>query len=115
MPASVLTNELAHKLGRPPVLLVVMTASAVMAVVLGFSADLPFWIVMSLLAVYGYTITADSATITAGAIAAAAPAYRGATMAAHSTIGFLGALVGPIAFRVDNGRASCWERVCRAV
>src|SRR3546814_11273539 len=29
MPASVLTNELAHKLGRPPVLLVVMTDSAV--------------------------------------------------------------------------------------
>src|SRR3546814_9972670 len=40
MPASVLTNELAHKLGRPPVLLVGMTAAAVMAVVLGFSADL---------------------------------------------------------------------------
>src|SRR3546814_14054346 len=39
MPASFLTNELAHKLGRPPVLLVVMTASAAMAVVLGRSEE----------------------------------------------------------------------------
>ena len=47
---------------------------------------------------HSITITADSATITAGVIKAAAPRYKGTTMAMHSVIGFVGAFLGPIVF-----------------
>ena len=41
---------------------------------------------------------ADSASLTAGMIEAAAPGYRGATMAVHSTLGFIGAAAAPPVF-----------------
>jgi MFS family permease len=98
MPASVIGNEMAQRFGRPVVLLVVMTASAATAVVLGFGATLPYWAVLGILFFYAFTIAADSSTITGGAVTAADPRYRGATMAVHSMVGFLGAIAGPIIF-----------------
>ncbi len=98
MSASILGNEMAHRFGRPRVLLVVMVASAATAVTLGFIATLPYWIVLSVLFFYAFTIAADSSTITGGAVTAADPRYRGATMAVHSMVGFLGAIAGPIIF-----------------
>lgn len=99
LPASVLGNEAAHRFGRRPVLIVVMTCSAVTAVVFGISgATLPFIAVVALAFIYGITVIGDSATITAGAIGAADPRYRGATMAMHSMIGFVGSFLGPLAF-----------------
>ena len=100
MPSSVTANEIAQRWGREKTLLVVMTLSAVVATVLGFSGSSPFWIVLVIAVIYGITVTADSATITAGAIVAADPRYRGATMALHSLIGFIGAFLGPIVFGV---------------
>ncbi len=96
MPASVIGNELAQRFGRPPVLAVVMVLSAATAVVLGFSATLPYWFVLGVLLVYAFTVTADSSTITGGVVTAADPVYRGATMAVHSMIGFVGAVAGPV-------------------
>jgi MFS family permease len=100
MPASVLGNELARKWGRPPVLLVVMSTSAIVAVTVGFGAVLPYPVVISLVLVYGFLVTADSATITAGVVEAADPALRGMTMAVHAMIGFIGSALGPILFGV---------------
>ena len=99
LPASVIGNEAAHRFGRRPVLIAVMTASAIMAVVLAYSgATLPFIVVVVFAFIYGVTVIADSATITAGVIASADPRYRGATMAVHSMIGFVGSFLGPLAF-----------------
>jgi MFS family permease len=98
MPASVLGNELARRFGRPLVLLVVMTVSAATAVALGFVATLSYGIVLGVLFFYAFVISADSSTITGGAVTAADPRYRGATMAVHSMVGFLGAIAGPIVF-----------------
>ncbi len=99
LPASVLGNEAAHRFGRRPVLIVVMTCSAFTAIAFGISGStLPFVIVIALAFFYGVTVIADSATITAGAIGAADPRYRGATMAMHSMIGFVGSFLGPLAF-----------------
>ena len=44
--------------------------------------------------------TGDSASITAGVVAAAPKGYQGATMAVHSCIGFIGAFAGPLMFGV---------------
>lgn len=99
LPASVLGNELAHRFGRRQVLIVVMIASAIVGAVFGFSGStLPFVVVVFLAFVYGWTVISDSATLTAGVIAAADPRYRGATMAMHSMIGFVGSFIGPLAF-----------------
>jgi MFS family permease len=99
LPASVLGNELAHRFGRRQVLIVVMIASAIIGAVFGFSGStLPFVVVVFLAFVYGWTVISDSATLTAGVIAAADPRYRGATMAMHSMIGFVGSFLGPLVF-----------------
>jgi MFS family permease len=112
MPASVIGNELAQKFGRFPVLVGVMTTSCATAIALGFSASAPYWVVLSLFFLYGLTVSADSSTITGGAVAAADPRYRGATMAVHSMIGFIGSMAGPIIFGVvldvGGGELSQW-------
>jgi len=99
LPASVIGNELAHRFGRRQVLIAVMTASAAAGVMFGASGSvLPFVVVVGLAFVYGWTVIGDSATLTAGVAAAADPRYRGATLAMHSMIGFVGAFLGPLAF-----------------
>lgn len=99
LPASVIGNELAHRFGRRQVLIAVMTASAIAGAAFGFSgATLPFVLVVVLAFIYGWTVIGDSATLTAGVVAAADPRYRGATMAMHSMIGFVGSFIGPLAF-----------------
>ena len=78
--------------------MVIMCASALLAVLFGFSAFLPIPLLVVLCLFYGITVTADSSSITAGAIANAVRGQRGATMAVHSFIGFAGASLGPVAF-----------------
>ena len=100
LPASVLGNEATRRFGRRRVVTAIMLTSALVAAGLGFSAALPFVVVLAICAVYSVTVPGESASITAGAVAAAAPGQRGATMAMHSSIGFAGAFVGPLAFGV---------------
>lgn len=88
MPASILGNEAALRFGRHPALNVLMTASAVVAVVIGFSVTAsPVWL-LALLLLYGLTVPADSGALTSGMAMSAEPSHRGATMAMHSTVGF---------------------------
>ena len=100
LPASVLGNELAMRFGRRPVVITLMAISAATACLIGFGAPLPYLAVVVAFCCYGVLVTWDSSAITAGAVAAADPNYRGATMAVHSTIGFAGAFLGPLAFGV---------------
>ena len=84
LPASVLGNEVATRLGRRPVLIgFMLTSSLVVAAVIGFAALLPFWWMAALLAVYGVTVMLDSASLTVGALGAAAPS--GAAARSRST------------------------------
>jgi MFS family permease len=100
LPASVLGNEAAQAFGRRRVVVAIMAVSALIGCLLGFTAPLPFLFVVILTFVYTATVGGDSASITAGAIAHARPGERGATMAVHSFIGFMGAFLGPLAFGV---------------
>jgi len=98
LPFSVLGNELSKRIGRHRAITILMWLSAVIAGGLGFAAELPFTIVVALTLVYGVLVTAESPSITAGLINAAPTGYRGATMAVHSCIGFIGSFLGPVAF-----------------
>jgi MFS family permease len=98
LPFSVLGNELSKRIGRHRAITILMWLSALIAGGLGFAAELPFTIVVALTLVYGVLVTAESPSITAGLINAAPTGYRGATMAVHSCIGFIGSFLGPVAF-----------------
>jgi MFS family permease len=98
MPASILGNELALRIGRRRQLYVVMTVSALLALALGAASALPFAALLVLAAVYSLFVTGDSASLTAGAVERALPGQRGATMAMHSLLGFGAASLGPLAF-----------------
>ncbi|WP_236024679.1 MFS transporter [Arenibaculum pallidiluteum] len=113
IPASVLGNEMALRIGRVRWVVGVMGTSAALACVLGFAAPLPTMGVLALCVLYGATVTADSAALTSNVVAVADPAYRGATMALYSAVGFAGSFAGPLVFGtvldlVGSQEASGW-------
>ncbi|MCM5570128.1 MFS transporter [Burkholderiaceae bacterium FT117] len=97
MPASILGNEMALRIGRRRLIAAVMAASAAFAVGLGLASAGPWLLVLALLLLHGCAVPADSGALTAGMVGAADPDYRGATMALHSTVGFAASFVGPLA------------------
>ncbi len=96
LPASIAGNEVARRFGRKKTILVIMSASALLCGLIGFSAPLPYAAVIGLCLLHAVTVVGDSAALTAGALAAAPPGYRGATLALHSTFGFGAAFLGPL-------------------
>jgi len=96
LPSSVMGNELSLKIGRQRSITVIMILTFFSAVTIGFTADFPFAYVVALACLYGILITADSSSLTAGAVGSAPPDLRGATMAVHSFLGFLGGMMGPV-------------------
>ena len=97
LPASIAGNELSRIFDRPKVIMAVMIGSAVLASVLGCSAGLPYVLVASMAILHGITVVGDSASLTAGVVAAAPAGFRGTTLAVHSTMGFGAAFLGPLA------------------
>jgi len=49
-----------------------------------------------LLVIYGPIVWLDSSSLTAGAAGTADPAKRGATLAVHSMLGYMGGFMGPL-------------------
>ena len=76
LPASILGHEAAIRFGRRRFRVGIMTGSAVLACAVGFSAALPFWLVVAVVGLYGITVTADSASLTVGAVTNAEPDRR---------------------------------------
>ena len=114
MPASVLGNELALKIGRHRAITSIMIASAVVGVTIGLMTGASAWVLLALLAVYAVTVPADSGALTSGMTMASSAKNRGATMALHSTAGFAAAALGSwgvgVALDVAGGpqSASAW-------
>jgi MFS family permease len=75
-----------------------MAASGSAGILLGFSAPWHWTIVATLLAIYSMLVMADSATLTAGLVAAAPSELRGSAMGVYSLAGFGGGMLGPIVF-----------------
>jgi MFS family permease len=95
--ASVWGNELSIRFGRRRFILGTMLASAAMAGVIGFTAALPYAGAAALVLVYAMLIWWDSSSLTAGSAGSAEPGRRGATLAVHSTLGYAGGFLGPLA------------------
>ena len=99
VPASSLGTELAVRVGRRRLIVCVTLAAVGLSAVIGFTAPL-YWLAVVLCLVYGVLLTGDSAALTAGTVAAAAPGQRGATLAMHAFLGFMGGVFGPLAVGV---------------
>src|SRR5260370_17872234 len=65
-----------------------MVASAAVALAIGLNVGSSPLLLLALVLIYGFTIPSDSGALTSGTTASATPAYRGATLALHSTVGF---------------------------
>ena len=94
--SSIIGNEFSVRYGRRRVITIAMWVSAVVAGALGFTAGWPYLLISGVCVLHGITVTADSASITAGAVQAAPRGYRGTTLAVHSTFGFGAGFLGPL-------------------
>jgi MFS family permease len=95
--ASVWGNELAIRFGRRRFILGTLISSAALAGIIGFSAALPYAGAAALVLLYAVLIWSDSSSLTAGSAGSAEPGRRGATLAVHSTLGYAGGFLGPLA------------------
>lgn len=95
--ASVAGNEAAIRLGRRKLIHAAMAGSIAIAAALAIAGAASYGIAVILLMTYGAVVWLDSSSLTAGAAGTAEPGRRGATLAVHSTLGYAGGFVGPLA------------------
>ncbi|MBI3444226.1 MAG: MFS transporter [Magnetospirillum sp.] len=98
MASSIIGADLAVRFDRRRVCAFAMLSSAALAAVIGFCGTLPYGAVVALILLYNVLIQIDSAALTTGAVMAAEPSRRGATIAVHSLLGFGAGFIGPLAF-----------------
>jgi MFS family permease len=98
VPASIAGNEVAVQVGRRRWILLAMASSGASGIVLGFSAPWHWGVVLAILAVYSMMVMAESATLTAGLVAASPADLRGSAMGLYSLAGFGGGMLGPVIF-----------------
>lgn len=98
VPASILGNEVALKIGRQKWVCIVMITSAIFGVSLAYAMGHASWLILALAVGHAIFIMADSATLTAGLVTSADEKIKGAAMGLHSLMGFGGGLLGPAIF-----------------
>lgn len=96
VPSSIFGNELAVRFGRRRMIVAIMIVSVALSLVIGAAAGVSYGLVVGLCLLYGAVLTGDSGAITAGTVAAATAGARGATLAMHAMIGFVGGIFGPL-------------------
>jgi len=110
VPASILGNEIALRVGRQKWVCIVMLTSAVLGIALACSTSQSWWLIVVLAIGHAVFIMADSATLTAGLVTSAQENIKGAAMGLHSLMGFGGGMVGPAIFGfvldISGSRAS---------
>ena len=98
VPASILGNEIALRVGRQKWVCIVMLTSAVLGIAFACSTGQSWWLIVSLAIGHAIFIMADSSTLTAGLVISAQENIKGAAMGLHSLMGFGGGLLGPAIF-----------------
>lgn len=97
VPVSMFAGELAARRNRKKVLYSIYAAALIMGLLLASTSltGMPPSLVAVIAIIYGMALYADTGTVTAGTVSTADPALRGATMAVHAMMGFVGATLGP--------------------
>ena len=121
VPASIVGNEVALRIGRRRWILLVMAASGASGIVLGSLAASPWPLVLAILVGYSMLVMAESGTLTAGLVASAPADLRGAAMGLYSLAGFAGGLAGPVVFGAaldiagGSGSSAAWIAAYAAI
>ncbi|MBL8482672.1 MAG: MFS transporter [Rhodocyclaceae bacterium] len=114
LPASILGNELAAKVGRMRWVGACMIVSGALCWAAGAAAGGPGWLTLLLVMAHNIAVMGDSAALTAGMVATAPAHMRGAALALHSVLGFGAGFVAPLAFGAlldlagGRGEAGAW-------
>ena len=97
MASSVFGAWLALRVGRDKLLTMVMIASVAVGLSAGAASLVSFALFAAAACLYNIVIMLDSGALTAGVVEVSREGARGATLAAHSFFGFMGAAIGPSA------------------
>jgi predicted MFS family arabinose efflux permease len=95
--ASLAGNEAAISFGRRALISAAIIGSVVLASLLALYGTQSYPLAVVLMLIYGIAIWLDSSSLTAGTAGTAEPAQRGATLAVHSSLGYFGGFIGPLA------------------
>jgi predicted MFS family arabinose efflux permease len=95
--ASFAGNEAAIYFGRGTLISTAMIGSVVLAALLAMFGARSYPVAVVLMLIYGMVIWLDSSSLTAGTVGTAEPSRRGATLAVHSSLGYFGGFIGPLA------------------
>jgi len=95
--ASFSGNELSIRWGRKRLIGVAMLGAGLLALAVGLLGPGSYAMATVLVLAWAVFIWLDSASLTAGTAGSAEPARRGATLAVHSMLGYLGGFIGPFA------------------
>lgn len=97
IPASIAGAELTTRVPRRRLVVGIMLAAVALSLAV-VPASLAGWpVLITVVCVYGWFVSADSAALTSGILQVAPPASRGTAMAVYSTLGFAGASAGTFA------------------
>ena len=108
VPASILGNEMALRIGRHRWVYWVMIGSAISGIALGFAVGMHWSIIVAIALIHSIFIMADSATLTAGLVISVPQTIKGTAMGLHSVMGFGGGLIGPALFGATLDIARHW-------
>jgi len=116
VPASIVGNEAALRIGRGRWIRLSMLASGATGLLLALSAPWHWALVLAFVLAHTVFIMADSGTLTAGLVAAVPAELRGAALGLYSLAGFAGGMLGPSLFGValdlgggkESGAAWVW-------
>jgi MFS family permease len=98
VPASIVGNEMALRIGRHRWVYWIMIGSALSGIALGAAVHMHWSILFILALLHSIFIMADSATLTAGLVISVPQDIKGSAMGLHSVLGFGGGLLGPAIF-----------------
>ena len=99
-PTSFAGGDAGAKWGYARVTALVMIASGVFALFVGFAAAWPLWLLLALVLGHNLFVLADSGVVNAGAIAVAEAGSRGTLIMFMALANAAGGLVGPVMFGV---------------
>src|SRR5271165_6963429 len=98
VPAGLCGNELSLRLGLRAAATGVFLVSVLVNALFGFSAMLPYGVVVARAMISGFLVQGNFSNLTSGMLAVTEPRRRGAVVAVYSCIGFAGGFLGTLLF-----------------
>ncbi|MDP7628860.1 MAG: MFS transporter [SAR202 cluster bacterium] len=94
----IMGGALSDRVGRLVSASMILGISAICSLIIGWTTDLPFGIVIAISVVYGWATAADSPIYQTAATEVSNSNHLGSTLAMQAFIGLLGGVSGPIVF-----------------